>query len=135
MLDKRIAPTILCAVCCTLSIVAGCGGGSGSGGGGLVPLTGKAIHEVAGGPCCNPPTDTPLALTLLSFHTFAGAEAAQTRTDGAGAYSVMLPPGTYAADLVDRANQPFYNAVQPLQIQVTANTPSQVDIKFEEDVP
>ncbi|HLJ57766.1 MAG TPA: carboxypeptidase-like regulatory domain-containing protein [Chthonomonadaceae bacterium] len=131
----RRAPLPLTIACCLLSLIAGCGGG-GSGVASLSRVSGKAIHEVSGGPCCNPPSDTPLQNTLLSFHTVSGStEVARARTDAAGDYSVILPPGSYAVDLVDRASQPSYDTVAPSQIPVTANAPLVVDIKFELHAP
>ena len=121
-----------------LPTLPGCGGGSGgTGSTSSNNLTGKAFHEIDGGACCHTPIDTPLPLALLSFHTStASAEVARVRTDASGNYSVMLPAGTYGVDLVDRANEPlFYNTVEPQQIQVSANTSNQTDIKFVEDVP
>jgi hypothetical protein len=123
----------------TLAAISGCGGGGSSGSGNstsLPLLTGKAFHEIDGGACCKPPADTPLPSALLSFHTStASAEVARVSTDTSGNYSVRLPAGTYGVDLVNRANEPLYNTVEPQQIQVSANTPNQVDIKFVEDVP
>lgn len=136
MTSRRLFATFLVSVCFSCALAGGCGGGNGTGNGTTSALSGKAIHEVSGGVCCNPPTDTPLANTLLTFHTTTSAtEVARVKTDGAGNYTVMLPAGTYGVDLVDRANQPLYNFVSPQQIVILANTPQTVDVKFELDAP
>jgi hypothetical protein len=118
------------------STVLGCGGGNGGGGTPLFALTGKAYHEVAGGACCHPPVDTPLASTLLTFHlSSATANAASTQTDASGNFSVRLPAGTYVADLSNRNSEPLYNTVEPSRIIVMPTASNTTDIKFVQDVP
>jgi hypothetical protein len=125
--------TILCLL---LYGITGCGGGGNAGSPSKSLLTGKAIHVFEGGACCNPPVDTPLASTVLVFHTSTSTtQVASVKTDAQGNYSVMLPAGTYEVDLADRTNEPLYNGVEPQQIQVSSNTPEQVEIQFLELTP
>lgn len=126
---------ILYAVCALSLVLSGCGGGGGSNTPASV-VAGKAYHEVQGGPCCYPPTDTPLVSTYLSFHRSSGiAYSIKVRTDTAGNYSASLPAGTYSVDIADLSSNVSYNAVSPQQFTVIPPAPIQMDVKFIQDVP
>ena len=119
-------------------LVGGCGGGGGGSAlfGPLALVTGTAYHEVAGGVCCNPPTDTPLASTAIVFHTTSGVPySLRVQTNATGHYSASLPQGVYAVDIADLSTGPSYNTVTPQQITVTPPSNQLVDVKFIQDVP
>ncbi len=125
----------LFSACALAVVLIGCGGG-GAGNSPASIVSGKAYHEVQGGPCCYPPTDTPLASTYLSFHRSSGiAYSIRVRTDSAGNYSASLPAGIYSVDIADLSSGVSYNAVTPQQFTVMPPSPIQMEVKFIQDVP
>jgi hypothetical protein len=113
--------------------VPGAGGVGGVGSGtGPTGIAGKAVAGPvcpvvrANDPNCNP---RPVAGAVIVVKSLDGVEVARAQTDGAGAFVITVPPGSYTVES-DRT-QGFPVPPAPVAVTVVPNVQTDVELQFD----